>query len=292
MLQTSSIIEIERNGIVEKAYLGAVIALDKNKNKLFSHTYYEGQNIIMRSFQKPFQAYSFIKSGAYKKFGITLCELSVISGSHAGTKKQVEAVKSVLKKSGLKISDLQCPAEYPLDEKAKYNLIKMNKKPAPIYCNCSGKHSGMLSSCKAIGIDNTEYLEIKHPLQQKIAEYTSELCEFDEKIFAKDGCGVPVMAMPLENMAKGLLNLYNTVEGQEIITACIKYPMLFGGNNRFDTEIIKLTKGKVFAKVGACGLVGAINTKTKETLMVKIFADDHPARREVMLKYMKKLKWI
>ena len=292
MSKGSVIIEIKRNGIVEKAYLGSVVALNKNGKVLFDFSYDKKQNIIMRSFQKPFQAYNFIKSGAYKKFAITPGELSVISGSHAGTEKQIELVKSVLKKSGLKISDLQCPKEYPLDETAKYNLIKNNKKPASVYCNCSGKHSGILSACKALEIDFAEYLEAEHPIQQKIAEYTLELCEFDEKIFAKDGCGVPVMAMPLENMAKGLLNLYNTVEGQEIISACIKYPMLFGGNSRFDTEIIKLTKGNVFAKVGACGLVGAINTKTKETLIVKIFADDHPARREVMLKYMKELGWV
>ena len=68
--------------------------------------------------------------------------------------------------------------------------------------------------------------------------------------------------------------------------------MLFGGNNRFDTEIIKLTNRKVFAKVGACGLVGAINTQNQETLIVKIFADDHGARKEVMLRYMKELKWL
>ncbi len=292
MTKDNIIIEIKRNDIVEKAYLGSVVALNKIGKVLFDFSYDKKQNIIMRSFQKPFQAYSFMKSSAYKKFAITSGELSVISGSHAGTEKQTELVKSVLKKSGLKVGDLRCPKEYPLDETAKYNLIKNNKKPAPIYCNCSGKHAGMLSSGRALGFGIEKYLEINHPVQQKIAEYTLELCEFDEKIFAKDGCGVPVMAMPLENMAKGLLNLYNTPEGQEIINACTKYPMLFGGNNRFDTEIIKLTRGKVFAKVGACGLVGAINLKTKETLIVKIFADDHPARREVMLKYMKKLKWI
>ena len=292
MLPNKVITEVKRNDITEKAYLGSVIALNKNAEKLLDFSYDKSQNIIMRSFQKPFQAYAFIKSGAYKKYGITKQELAVITGSHAGTQKQTELVKAVLKKSGLKQSDLKCPAEYPLDEKTKYTLIKANKKPARIYCNCSGKHSGILASCMALECDINNYLDISHPVQEKISKYTLELCEFDKKIVAKDGCGVPVLAMPLENMAKGLLNLYNTSEGREIISACTKYPMLFGGNNRFDTEIIKLTNGKVFAKVGACGLVGAINTKTQDTLIVKIFADDHSARREVMLRFMKELGWI
>ena len=292
MLKNKVITEIERNDIIEKAYLGTAISLDKNGKKLLDFSYDESQNVIMRSFQKPFQAYSFIKSGAYEKYGITLQELAVISGSQAGTPKQIELVKNVLKKSGLKISDLNCPKEYPLDEKTKCNLIKSGRKPASVYCNCSGKHAGILASCKALGLEIKGYIDIEHPVQKKIADYTMELCEFDRKILAIDGCGIPVLAMPLENMAKGLLNLYNTAEGQKIISACLKYPMLFGGDNRFDTEIIKLSNGKIFAKVGACGLVGAINTYNQETLIVKIFADDHEARRNAMLKFMKKLGWV
>ena len=292
MSKNEVITEIKRNGIIEKAYFGTAIALDKNGRKLLDFSYDKNQNIIMRSFQKPFQAYSFLKSGAYKKYGITEHELAVISGSHAGTLKQVELVKNVLKKSGLNVSDLKCPKEYPLDEKTKYMLIKSGKKPASAYCNCSGKHAGILSSCQALGLDTKEYLNSEHIIEQKIMDFTLELCEFDKKIVAKDGCGVPVLAMPLENMAKGLLNLYNTTEGQKIISACLKYPMLFGGNNRFDTEIIKLSNGKVFAKVGACGLVGAINTCNSETLIVKIFADDHDARRDVTLRFMKELGWM
>ena len=291
-MQNDIIIEMKRNNITEKAYIGSVIALDKSNKKLFEFNSASSQNVIMRSFQKPFQAYSFITSGAYKKFGINKKELAVISGSHAGTLVQAELVKSILKKSGLKLSDLKCPKEYPLDEKTKFLLIKQGKKTASIFCNCSGKHSGMLSASRALGFDITDYMNIAHPLQKKIVAETLELCEFNKKITATDGCGVPVLAMPIENMAKGLQNLYKTKEGQEIISAVLSYPMLFGGNNRLDTEIIKYTNGKVFAKVGAAGLVGAINTKTQETLIVKIFADDHEARRVLVFDYMKKLRWI
>ena len=150
----------------------------------------------------------------------------------------------------------------------------------------------MLSSCKALDIDISDYMKINHPVQKRIADLTLKLCECDKKIVAIDGCGVPVLAMPVKNMAIGLQNLYNTNEGRKIISAALNYPMLFGGNNRLDTEIIKYTNGKVFAKVGAAGLVGAINTKTKETLIVKIFADDHEARRILIFDYMKKLMWI
>jgi len=291
-MQNNIIIEMKRNNITEKAYIGSVVALDKNNKKLFEFNSDNSRNVIMRSFQKPFQAYSFITSSAYKKFGISKKELSVISGSHAGTLAQAELVKSILKKSGLKLSDLKCPKEYPLDEKTKFLLIKQGKKPASVFCNCSGKHSGMLSACRALGYNITDYMNINHPIQKKISKETLGLCGFDKKITAIDGCGVPVLAMPVENMAKGLQNLYKTKEGQEIISACLSYPMLFGGNNRLDTEIIKSTKGKVFAKVGAAGLVGALNIQTGEVLIVKIFADDHEARRILVFDYMKKLKWV
>ena len=292
MSKNQTIIELSRNGIVEKAYLGSLIALDKNGNKILDFSYDAKQNIIFRSMQKPFQAYSFLRSGAFEKFGLNAKHLAVISGSHAGTLEQAALVKEILRKSGVKVSDLKCPKDYPLDIGTRSNLIKKNKRKSQIYDNCSGKHAGMLASCRAYGFDVEDYMNLDHPIQCKIICETLKLCEFNDKITATDGCGVPVLAMPLEYMAKGLQNLYKTPEGQKIINAAVKYPMLFGGKNRFDSDIIKLTRGKVFAKVGAAGLVGLLNLQTSEALVVKIFADDHPARAQVTLDYMKKLNWL
>ncbi len=292
MLKNEIIIETKRNNIVEKAYVGSVIALDKNGAELLSFSYDKTQNIIFRSMQKPFQAYSLMLSGAYEKYNLTEKELAIISGSHAGTFEQSELIKGILKKAKLKISDLNCPKDYPLDKNTTTKLIKKNKPKSPVYHNCSGKHSGMLCACKALGYKTENYQNLNHPLQRKIILDTLKLCEYDAEITALDGCGVPVLAMPLEFMANGLQNLYKTESGQKIMHSATKYPMIFGGNNRFDTEIIKLTKGKVFAKVGAAGLVGALNLETGEALVVKIFADDHAARKEVTLDYMSKLKWV
>ncbi len=292
MLRNEIIIETKRNNIVEKAYVGAVIALDKNSSEILSFSYDKTQNIIFRSMQKPFQAFSFMLSGAYEKFKLTEKELAIIAGSHAGTFEQTEIIKGILKKAKLKISDLNCPKDYPLDVGTTTKLIKENKYKSPIYHNCSGKHAGMLCACRAYDFNIENYQNSNHPLQRKIISDTLKLCEYNTEISALDGCGVPVLAMPLEFMANGLQNLYKTEAGQKIIHSAIKYPMLFGGNNRFDTEIIKLTNGKVFAKVGAAGLVGALNLETQEVLVVKIFADDYGARKEVTLDYMSKLKWL
>jgi len=242
--------------------------------------------------QKPFQAYNFMLSGAYEKFGLNEKHLAVMSGSHSGTYKQIKLVEEILKKSNARISDLLCPKDYPLDEKTKINLIQNKKQKKRIYDNCSGKHAGMISTCKALNLPLENYNNITHTIQQQIIENTLKLCEFDEAITAIDGCGVPVLAMPLKYMAIGLQNLYKTAEGEKIISACTKYPVIFGGKNRLDSEIIKMTKGKVFAKVGACGLVGALNIENNESLIVKIFADDHDARKEVIIKYMQELGWV
>ena len=292
MALNQTIIELPRNGIVEKAYLGAVIALDKNGNKILDFSYNSAQNIIFRSMQKPFQAYSFLRSGAFEKFNLNEKHLAVISGSHSGTLEQAKLVKEILRKAGFAVKNLKCPKTYPLDTQTRIYLIKNNKRKSQIYDNCSGKHAGMLCACKAYGFDAKNYTSLNHPMQRKIIAQTLKLCEFKNEITATDGCGVPVLTMPLEYMAEGLQNLYKTSEGVKIIHAAVKYPMLYGGKNRFDSDIIKLTNGKVFAKVGAAGLVGALNLQTGEALVVKIFADDHPARAQVTLDYMKKLKWI
>ena len=286
------IIEINRNGILEKAYIGSVIAIDKNRNKILDFNYSNKQNIIFRSMQKPFQTYSFLLSGAYEQFNLNEKHLAIISGSHAGTLSQANLIKEILSKAKLKISELKCPKTYPLDISTKNLLIKRNQKISAIYNNCSGKHVGMLCACKSYNYPTENYISLNHPLQRKISMQTLNLCEFNEEITAIDGCGVPVLALPLKNMAIGLQNFYQTKEGKKIISAIIKYPMIYGGKNRFDTEIIKLTKGKIFAKVGAAGLIGMLNLETLETLIIKIFTDDHSARAEVSINFMKKLNWI
>ena len=136
----------------------------------------------------------------------------------------------------------------------------------------------MLASCVAYNYSTEDYNTLSHPLQQDIIKNTLNFCEYKDKNIAFDGCGVPVLAMPVINMAKGLINLNNDILWKKIIKSVLKNPNIFGGKNRLDSEIIKISKGKIFAKVGAEGLCIFLNTKKEEVMVLKIFADDMYAR--------------
>lgn len=102
-----------------------------------------------------------------------------------------------------------------------------------------------------------------------------------------DGCGVPIVSMPLYNMLIGYINL---LKYTRICDAIMKYPYIFGGENRLDTEIIQKTENLV-AKVGAGGLCIVLNTKKNDAFVVKINDCSMEARRFAVLDTINRLGW-
>jgi L-asparaginase II len=66
-----------------------------------------------------------------------------------------------------------------------------------------------VTACREFGFPVEGYWEVKHPLQQQILKFLSELAELplSEIKIGTDGCGVPVFAIPLKNMALTYLKL-------------------------------------------------------------------------------------
>ena len=286
--------ETKRGNIVEKQHFGFVIVVDNKENIVSKIGDDENRKFWFRSAAKPLQASLIIKSGAYEKFSLTPEELAVCCASHAGTEKHLEKVRSVLEKIGLNESVFQCGASEPLDIEARNLLIKNDLKPSPIHNNCSGKHVGMLASCRAKGWNTENYLDFEHPLQRKIKQAVAEFCNVDEKEIdiARDGCLAPVHALPHYKMGIGHLNIFLNEDYKIIKEAFQKNPFLIGGNNRLDTEIIEASSGKLISKVAAEGLCITVNPELKQALIVKILDADMTARKETVFRQLAILKWL
>lgn len=104
-----------------------------------------------RSSAKPLQAIPVAESGALEHYGITPQELAVICSSHNGEPFHVKAVESILHKAGLSPDQLCCGSEYPMYVPAEDALKIAGIPRAPIYCDCSGKHAGMLITARHLG---------------------------------------------------------------------------------------------------------------------------------------------
>ncbi|MDD3013503.1 MAG: asparaginase [Candidatus Gastranaerophilales bacterium] len=291
-MKSELLLKVKRGKLTEREHFGFLILVDK-KEKIISQIGNCGNNsFFLRSCAKPFQALPVITE-AYNKFNFTLPELAVICSSHTASKEHLLLIESILKKIGLSEKNLQCGIHDPIDVETRNYLIKHDLKAGPVHNNCSGKHSGMLAVCRAMNWDADNYLDFDHPLQKKYIDIIKKLCNINERMeFSIDGCGAPIYGMPFYKMGFGFLKLFLSQESELIKKAFIQNPIIIGGNGRLDSEIIKVSQGRLIAKVGAEGLCIVINIKEKKALVVKIQDSNIQARSIVTIEALKQLDWL
>ena len=282
-----------RNNLIEESHDGYVMTTKLGYE--VEYPYY------LRSCAKPLQASLMIDYGLDKKYNLTSEEIAICCASHAGEKCHTDIAQRLLEKFGLEYSWLKCGLHPPVYDKNTKDEITY------YHNNCVGKHILFLALCKENGWDTKTYDKLENPLQQAVIKKISELCEIKPKTnynfencnnniiypyppITKDGCGVPILAMPLRNMLTGFINLFCNPKYQKITNAYLENPYIIGGKDRLDTEIMQNSKGLV-AKVGAGGLCIVVNLKENDGLVVKIDDCNMDTRRLVVFEALNKLGW-
>ncbi len=279
-----------RDGLSEQEHYGYIVLA--NRQRAFDFTGdAKNQPFYLRSCAKPLQASLIIDFGMDKFYEMTEEEIALCCASHAGEEIHVNIAKNLLNKFELAENNLKCGLHKPISKTEQQKLIKGEKTETILQNNCSGKHLMMLGLCKMKGWSLEDYDSPEHPLQIAIKEKIYELCNVTKEYpVTKDGCGVPIMSMPLENMLHGYLNLFCNHKYGKIKNAFLNNPYIIGGEDRTDTKIIENSQGLI-AKVGAGGLCIVVNTNTEEAFVVKISDADMKARELVVLKTLKNLHW-
>lgn len=268
-------IEYVRDGLVEEFHEGLF---------MLSTEPYDTIPYYLRSCAKPLQATLLIDYG----IDLTEAELALCCGSHAGEECHIRVAKQILDKFEIDEKYLKCGVHAPLARSMQDKMLLSSEKARAIHNNCSGKHIGFLVICKTKGWDMGTYDKPEHPLQIAIKNKINNMCEATSNYpVTTDGCGVPILSMPLKNMLIGYKNL---LQYEKIINAIQKYPYIFGGENRLDTEIIEKTHGLI-AKVGAGGLCIVFNEKEQVGFVVKINDCSMEARRFAVLEMINRLGW-
>ena len=213
-----------------------------------------------RSSAKPIQALPILYYGIKEKYGFTDKEYAVFCASHSGEDFHTETITSALSKVGFTDEDMILPPTYPGHAPTAHRLIAEGKPERKIYYNCSGKHSALLSFCRYLGCDPKEYWKPESPIQQDIKKFISTVSEYpvDDIVVGADGCGVPVFAVPLYNIALSYLNLACPERlKDEKLAECIRrgtsymndYPEMISGTGGICT--ILLGDRNIVAKGGA-----------------------------------------
>lgn len=287
----AKLIEHLRSGLVEQEHYGFIVKVnsDGQTTKIGDDCKYP---FYLRSCAKPLQASLLIDFELDEFYKMTSEEIAICCASHAGEACHVHTVKGLLNKIGLDESYLKCGLHKPLSKTEQNKLILEGRKETILQNNCSGKHTMMLAVCQKQGWRVNDYYKNSHPLQIAIKKKIHELCEVKENYpDTKDGCGVPIYSMPLENMVKGYLNLFFDKKYSKIKDAFVQNPYLIGGEDRLDTAIMS-ANNKLIAKVGAGGLIIAINLEKQEGIIVKISDCDMKARAIVIIEALHQLGWL
>lgn len=216
---------------------------------------------MWRSCAKPFQVMPLITSGGFDQLSWGDEALALACASHGGEPEHVTLAERMLASLGLEEGDLACGPHDPLSSLGAKMLRDSGAMPTRLHNNCSGKHAAMLARAKTAGWATVGYEEAEHPVQRsclgEVSAWTG--IPLDDMPLGVDGCGVAVMALPLDRMALAYSRLGRAVQtGEEpaarIVAAIVKHPHLFGGTDRFDTVMLEETNGGVLTKVGAEGV--------------------------------------
>ena len=260
--------EVTRGNLVESRHLGHVAVVGGPRD-VVAWAGEPDTRMFFRSSAKPFQAVALVASGAADAYGFTTEEVALSSASHNATGRHQAVVASMLAKAGLHESDLQCGTSPPMDEEEKARVTLGLAQPSLIQCECSGKHAGMLAACRHRGWPTGNYLEPTHPLQQEIRAILALACGVPADTFdvAIDGCGLPTFGAPVRAFAAAYAVLADPdgarwegpqphrVALRRIREAIVAHPELVSGEGEIDTTIMRVTEGKVVAKLGAEGLL-------------------------------------
>ncbi|MEO3947552.1 asparaginase [Gorillibacterium sp. CAU 1737] len=236
--------------------------------------------IFARSSAKPLQAIPLVESGAMERYGLTDAELALVCASHNGEEKHVALAAGMLAKLGLEESALSCGAHDPFHKPTADALKAAGNAPSALHNNCSGKHAGMLALAKAIDAPTAGYLSVEHPVQKRMLAAISSMSGVRETEIrlGTDGCGVPVFGMPLPSLAYAFARLgtpddlaaSRQAACQRVVGAIQSHPDFLAGDDRFDTQLVRATRGKLVGKLGADGVFAVTKPGSGLGLAVKV----------------------
>ncbi len=275
MKPTPVAVEVCRGGLVESRHRVA-LAVAEPDGRLLHQLGDVKTPIYPRSSVKPIQAVSLLDTGAADAFEVTAEELALACASHGGEPMHVERVRAWLARIGLDEGALACGAHAPMHRPSARVLRAGGDGPTAVHNNCSGKHTGMLSTAIHLGEPTAGYLEPDHPVQRRIREVFEELSGERMAPPGVDGCGVPNWPMPLATLAVALAKLMERGETAERIFAAMRaHPELVAGTGRIDTALMQ-ARPDIVSKGGAEGVHIAILPERRLALALK--AEDGASR--------------
>ncbi len=257
------LVEVTRGALVESRHRGAAVVVDAAGAVVAAWGDVD-RPVFARSACKPLQALPLLESGAAERFGLGDVEIALACASHRGEPVHTEAVSAWLGRIGLGVADLECGTHLPTGEDSAHALIRAGIEPSQLHNNCSGKHTGFLTTAVHLGEPTRGYIQRDHPVQRRIAQVMAEVTEFDYTTapWGHDGCGIPTVGAPLTALAVGFARLADPARlgavraaaARRITAAMAAAPVMVSGTGTFNSRALELAGRRAVIKGGAEGV--------------------------------------
>jgi L-asparaginase II len=257
------VVEVTRGTMVESVHRVVAAVTDADGKPVLAWGDID-RLVYGRSAIKPIQALPVLESGAADAFGLGEDEVTLCCASHSGEPMHVERVTAWLGRIGLSADDLECGPQLPIHEPSAHAMIRAGQTPTRAHNNCSGKHSGMLTTAVHLGEPTKGYIREEHPVQRRLRATMEEMsgCDLAGVPTGYDGCGIPVYGVPLRGMATAMAQFADPSHlaptraeaARRIVAACARHPLLIGGTGRFNSALLAETGETCLLKSGAEGV--------------------------------------
>jgi L-asparaginase II len=257
------LVEATRGAQVESRHRGAVAVTDAAGAVVMAWGDIE-QPVYPRSAIKPLQALPLVESGAADRFGLGTEALALACASHRGEPAHLGVLRDWMARTSLGVADLECGAHPPGDPAAAAALIRTGETPSALHNNCSGKHTGFLTTARHLGEPLRGYIDAAHPVQQRVLATLEAMSGVDLGAAPRgiDGCGIPVIGVPLRALARATARLVDRSElpparaaaAQRLTEAMAAAPLMVSGTSGVDTALLRLAGDVLRPKGGAEGV--------------------------------------
>ncbi len=284
-------VEVVRGDTVESRHRAACAVTDASGRLVHAWGDVE-RPIYPRSAIKSIQALAIVETGAADRFGLGDAELALACASHGGEPMHTAVVEPWLARLGLGVGDLECGIHPPSHAASAEALFRAGITPSAMHNNCSGKHSGMLTTAVHMGEPTKGYVAADHPVQRRIAGVIGEMAGVDMTgaPCATDGCSIPTYAIPLSGLATAMARLGDpsglaperAAAAGRIRAAVAAHPEMVAGTGRFCTALNAAAGARIFAKTGAEGVYAVALPESGLGIAIKV-ADGAGRAAEVAL---------
>lgn len=272
-----------RNEVDESLHHGAAVVID-GEGGIVAVLGDPELLVHPRSALKPFQSSAMVRAGLDLPDRL----LAVVTASHSGEPRHLDAVLELLDRFDLTTDDLANTPDRPYGADARNTARQAGTNPSALQQNCSGKHAGMLATCRINGWATDSYLDPDHPLQEAILAEIDVLANRSGGSVADvgvDGCGAPTHLMPLVDVARAFASMLRS--HSKVTTAMAAEPGMVGGADRDVTLWMEAVPG-LAAKDGAAGVM-VLGLADGRAAAMKIADGSDDVRRAVTPELLRKL---